>query len=139
MSTNGVIVVRMAPAAAAEDTALVDQLAALVNRVYAVAEEGLWADGTLRTTPERLAELISAGHIAVAWADERVVGIVQLQRLDTGEGEFGMLVADPGHRGQGVGRELVRFVERRVARRASTRCSSSCSCRGSGRIRARSS
>ena len=106
MSTNGVIVVRMAPAAAAEDTALVDQLAALVNRVYAVAEEGLWADGTLRTTPERLAELISAGHIAVAWADERVVGIVQLQRLDTGEGEFGMLVADPGHRGQGVGREL---------------------------------
>ena len=104
--------VRMAPAAAAEDTALVNELAALVNSVYAIAEAGLWADGTPRTTPERMAELIAAGHIAVARADERIVGAVQIQRLDTGEGEFGMLVADPAHRGQGVGRELVRFAER---------------------------
>ena len=104
--------VRMAPAAAAEDTALVNELAALVNSVYALAEEGLWADGTPRTTPERMAELIAAGQIAVARADARIVGAVQIQRLDTGEGEFGMLVADPAHRGQGVGRELVRFAER---------------------------
>ena len=34
--------IRMAPAAAAKDTTLVDELAALVNSVYAVAEEGLW-------------------------------------------------------------------------------------------------
>jgi ribosomal protein S18 acetylase RimI-like enzyme len=104
--------VRMAPAAAAEDTALVNELAALVNSVYALAEEGLWADGTPRTTPERMAALIAAGQIAIAWAGERIVGAVQIQRLDTGEGEFGMLVADPAHRGRGVGRELVRFAER---------------------------
>ena len=104
--------VRMPPAAAAEDAALVNELSALVNSVYAVAEEGLWADGTPRTTPEKMAELIAAGQIAVARADERIVGAVRVQRLDTGEGEFGMLVADPAHRGQGVGRELVRFAER---------------------------
>jgi GNAT superfamily N-acetyltransferase len=103
--------VRIAPVAAAEDNALVDELAALVNGVYAVAEEGLWVDGTLRTTPEGIAALIAVGQIAVARADERIVGVVQIQRLDTGEGEFGMLAADRAHRGRGVGRELVRFAE----------------------------
>ena len=104
--------IRMVPADAGMDATLVDELSALVNSVYAVAEEGLWADGTPRTTPERMAELIAAGQIAVARADERIVGAVQIRRLGTGEGELGMLVADPDHRGQGVGRELVRFAER---------------------------
>ena len=72
MNTNRVrlmIDVGIAPAAAAEDTALVNELAALVNSVYALAEEGLWADGTPRTTPEGMAALIAAGQIAVARAD----------------------------------------------------------------------
>jgi GNAT superfamily N-acetyltransferase len=102
----------MPSAAAAEDTALVNELAALVNSVYAVAEEGLWAHGTPRTTPEKMAELIAAGQIAVARIDERIVGAVRVRRLDTGEGEFGMLVTDAAHRGKGVGRGLVRFAER---------------------------
>jgi GNAT superfamily N-acetyltransferase len=104
--------VRIAPAATAGDTMLVSQLAALVNSVYAVAEEGLWADGAPRTTPAEMAGLIATGQIAVARAGERIVGAVRVQRLDTGEGELGMLVADPGHRGTGVGRELIRFAER---------------------------
>jgi GNAT superfamily N-acetyltransferase len=104
--------VGIAPAAAAKDPALVHELVGLVNRVYAVAEEGLWADGAPRTTPAEMAELIAAGQIAVARAGERIVGAVRLRRLDTGEGEFGMLVADSAHRGTGVGRELVRFAER---------------------------
>jgi GNAT superfamily N-acetyltransferase len=104
--------VRIAPAAAAGNTMLVNQLAALVNGVYAVAEEGLWADGTPRTTSAEMAGLIATGQIAVARAGERIVGAVRVQRLDTGEGELGMLVADPAHRGTGVGRELIRFAER---------------------------
>jgi ribosomal protein S18 acetylase RimI-like enzyme len=104
--------VRIAPAAAAGDTTLVNQLTALVNRVYAVAEEGLWADGTPRTTQAEMAGLIAAGQIAVARAAEQIAGAVRVQRLDSGEGELGMLVADPAHRGTGVGRELVRFAER---------------------------
>jgi GNAT superfamily N-acetyltransferase len=104
--------VRIAPAGAARDTALVHELASLVNRVYAVAEEGLWADGAPRTTPAEMAGLIAAGQIAVARAEERILGAVRIRRLDSSEGEFGMLVADPAHRGTGVGRELVRFAER---------------------------
>ena len=85
------IEVRIAPVAAAQDTALVNELAALVNGVYALAEEGLWVNGTPRTTPERMAELMAAGQIAIAWADEWIVGAIRIQRLDT--------------------RELVRFAE----------------------------
>jgi GNAT superfamily N-acetyltransferase len=104
--------VRIPPAVAAEDTTLVHELAGLVNRVYAVAEEGLWVDGSPRTTPAEMAELIAAGQVAVAQAQERIIGAVRIRRLDTGEGELGMLVADSAHRGTGVGRELIRFAER---------------------------
>ncbi|MDR2984174.1 MAG: GNAT family N-acetyltransferase [Nocardiopsaceae bacterium] len=104
--------VRIAPAVAAKDTALVDELAGLVNRVYAVAEEGMWAEGAPRTTPAEMASLIAAGEIAVARAEDEIVGAVRIQRLNTGEGELGMLVADPAHRGTGVGRELLQFAER---------------------------
>jgi GNAT superfamily N-acetyltransferase len=104
--------VHIAPAAAARDTGLVRELAGLVNRVYAVAEEGLWADGASRTTPAEMAGLIAAGQVAVARAGERIVGAARIRRLDTGEGEVGMLVADPAHRGAGVGRALIRFAER---------------------------
>jgi ribosomal protein S18 acetylase RimI-like enzyme len=108
-----VIAVRIVPAAAAHDAVLVDEIAALINDVYAVAEEGLWVDGTRRTTSAEVAELIAAGQIAVARAEDRIVGAVRIQRLETGEGEFGMLAADPAHRGMGIGRELVRFAEHR--------------------------
>jgi GNAT superfamily N-acetyltransferase len=43
----------------------------------------------------------------------RNVGCGCVKRLDEDTGEFGMLVADPAHRGVGVGRELVRFAERK--------------------------
>jgi GNAT superfamily N-acetyltransferase len=99
------------PPAAADDDVLVDGIAALVNDVYAVAEEGLWVDGTSRTSSAEVADLVAAGKIAVVRADERIVGVVRVQRLDTGEGEFGMLAVSPARRGTGIGRELVRFAE----------------------------
>ena len=45
--------VHIAPAVAARDTGLVHELAGLVNRVYAVAEEGLWEDGAPAPRPRR--------------------------------------------------------------------------------------
>ena len=86
-----------------------------------------------------MAELIAAGQIAVARADERIVGAVQIRRLGTGEGELGMLVADPDHRGQGVGRELVRFAERWSREQGLDTIQLEVLVRGSGLIRARSS
>jgi GNAT superfamily N-acetyltransferase len=62
---------------------------------------------------DEVAELTGAGEIVVARLRGRIVGCVRIQRLDEGTGEFGMLAADPAHRGVGVGRELVGFVERK--------------------------
>ena len=78
------------------------ELTDLVNRVYAVAEAGLWRDGATRTTEPELAALIAAGQIAVARLRGRVVGVVRVQQLGGGEGEFGMLVAAPEQRGTGT-------------------------------------
>jgi hypothetical protein len=53
--------VQKVAADAAADASLVNELASLVNRVYAVAEDGLWTAGTSRTTPEKIAQLIEVG------------------------------------------------------------------------------
>lgn len=112
-----VVVVEMVGAAGAGDVGLVGRLADLVNRVYAVAEDGLWADGWTRTSAPDMAELVAAGEIAVARRSDRdggdVVGIVRVHPLDHEVGEFGMLAADPAHRGLGIGRDLVAFAEDR--------------------------
>jgi GNAT superfamily N-acetyltransferase len=96
---------------ASDDGPLMKRIATLANEVYAVAEAGLWKRGTTRTTVDEVAELTRASEIAIARLSGAVVGCVHLQRLDPHTGRFGMLAADPDHRGAGVGRELVRFAE----------------------------
>jgi GNAT superfamily N-acetyltransferase len=100
--------------AAADDALLMSTIADLVNEVYAVGEEGLWADGAFRTNADEVAALTRAGQIAVARSDGQIVGCVRIQRLDEHVCEFGMLAAAPTHRGIGVGRELVRFAEQQA-------------------------
>jgi GNAT superfamily N-acetyltransferase len=101
--------VRMLPASVA--SVLVAEITGLVNRVYATAEEGLWSDDACRTTVAEMAGLVRAGQIAVARLNRTVVGTVRVQRLDGAVGELGMLVAEPTHRGLGIGRRLVGFAE----------------------------
>jgi 2-hydroxy-6-oxonona-2,4-dienedioate hydrolase len=99
------------PAAASQDHATVSELTELINEVYAEAERGLWVDGSTRVTPAELAAMIQAGTIAVARIAGQIAGCIRVQRLESGEGEFGLLVAQPRLRGIGIGRELVRFAE----------------------------
>ena len=105
------------PATTASDPRVVREITDLVNEVYATAEAGLWIDGAPRTTTVEIQQMIAANEIAVARVDGRVVGAIRIQQLDDGVGEFGMLVADPAHRGGGVGRELVSFAEELSSRR----------------------
>ncbi|MDT7727031.1 MAG: hypothetical protein QOI21_3607 [Actinomycetota bacterium] len=104
--------IKLLPATAAADTVTMKQLAELINMVYASAEKGLWLDGADRTTVDEVTELTRAGQIAVARLGDRIVGSVRVRLLDSGEGEFGILAADPDLRGTGIGRELVLFAER---------------------------
>jgi GNAT superfamily N-acetyltransferase len=100
----------LAPETADDPTAM-SAIADLVNEVYAVAEEGLWIEGTTRTSAAEIAEFVREGEIAVARVDGRIVGCVRIQHLDEHLSEFGMLVASPRHRGLGIGRKLVWFAE----------------------------
>jgi GNAT superfamily N-acetyltransferase len=104
--------VSIAPAAAADNRQFVADVVDLVNRVYADAEQGLWCAGAARTTASEVVTAVRAGELAVAWLDGRIVGVVRVQCLDSGEAEFGMLVASPEHRWVGIGTELVTFAER---------------------------
>jgi GNAT superfamily N-acetyltransferase len=111
------LAIELLDAADSRDAQLVGRLADLINRVYAVAEAGLWVDGAKRTTPDEVAELIAAGEIAVARRDGAVVGSVRVRDVAADASEFGMLVAAFEQRGTGVGRGLVEFAERRARER----------------------
>jgi GNAT superfamily N-acetyltransferase len=99
------------PAAAAQDRDLVSDLTGLINDVYKVAEDGLWADGAARTTVAEVTRLIEAGQVAIGRVAGRLAGSVRIQALGAGVGELGLLAVAPGYRGTGLGRELVRFAE----------------------------
>jgi GNAT superfamily N-acetyltransferase len=105
------IEVAIVPRGEAGDAVLAGQVVALVNRVYADAEKGIWQDGADRTDGAEITAMIRAGRLAVARLDGVLVGSVDVQRLDDDLGELGMLVASPEHRGIGIGRELVAFAE----------------------------
>ena len=96
----------------ADDGDLVAEIVDLINRVYADGEKGLWVDGAKRTDQAEVTALTRTGQLALARMDGRLVGAVRIQRLATGEAEFGMLVADPDRRGIGIGRVLVAAAER---------------------------
>ncbi len=113
MSTTETTLIRLVEAAASRDAGLVDHLTGLINDVYAVAEKGLWREGTARTTASEIAGLIRAGEIAVATRRDAIVGAVRIHDVGDDASEFGLLVSAPEQRGTGVGRDLVAFAERR--------------------------
>jgi N-acetylglutamate synthase-like GNAT family acetyltransferase len=100
-----------------DDAGLADELADLINDVYAVAESGLWRDGMQRTTADELADEIRAGEIVVATRDEEIVGCVRVHDVADDTSEFGILAAAPAARGSGVGTALLDFAEQRSRER----------------------
>jgi GNAT superfamily N-acetyltransferase len=112
--TDDLTAIELLEPGAADDAALVDVLARMVNAVYAVAERGLWRDGAARTSPDEMAGLVRAGEIVVARAGGRPVGVVRVHDVGADASEFGLLAAPPEVRGTGVGRALLDFVEGRT-------------------------
>ncbi len=102
--------IRALPASAADDTALVTEVSALVNQVYGAAEAGMWKPGTPRTSPGEIAEAIRAGEVVVADDGENVIGVVRTSAAER-VGWFGMLAVHPTARSAGLGRRLVDACE----------------------------
>ncbi|GHJ41533.1 GNAT family N-acetyltransferase [Streptomyces sp. TS71-3] len=107
---NGLDIAYVSPSRAG-DLDLMSSVTGLINEVYEVAEEGLWVEGTTRTTTQEVEALTRSAEIVTAHMDGEVVGCVRVQQLDGPVCEFGMLAAAPKRRGIGIGRELVRFAE----------------------------
>jgi deazaflavin-dependent oxidoreductase (nitroreductase family) len=103
--------VEQLPPDAAGDRALMDELVGIVNEAYDVAEAGLWVEGTKRTSPEHLADIVRAGDLLVATLADRVVGCVRVRPLDEATAELGLLATAPDQWGNGIGRELVGAAE----------------------------
>ncbi|GID68249.1 GNAT family N-acetyltransferase [Actinoplanes cyaneus] len=83
----------------------------LINLVYRESEKGLWQDGTTRTTLAEVTALARAGELVADLRDGQLAGVVRVQRMPDGSGEFGMLAADPARRGEGIGGGLIRWAE----------------------------
>jgi GNAT superfamily N-acetyltransferase len=105
---------------AADDASLVDELARLINRAYAVGEDGLWVEGTLRTSAAQVAELVRGGGTLVATVDGEIVGCGCVKALDATTAVLGFVSTSPERQGSGVGREIVRSAEELVRSRGAT-------------------
>ncbi|KAL7627327.1 hypothetical protein AAE478_001519 [Parahypoxylon ruwenzoriense] len=124
------ITIEIPPASAADNEALTEALAVVVNAAYDEAEAGIFKPGYSRTCARDLAALIRAGELAVAFfpasqqrqqqqaldvSDGRSkrapVGCISMRRVGPVRGELGMFAVGAAQRGTGVGRELLTFAE----------------------------
>jgi GNAT superfamily N-acetyltransferase len=90
----------------------ITRLTDLVNLVYGESEADLWKPETSsRTTKAEMSGFIVQQKLLIAEFDGKIVGTCKIGEQDTEICEFGMLAADPLHRGIGIGRELVSAAE----------------------------
>ena len=87
------------------------RLSALINEVYDDAEAGMWKRKGTRTNPSEVERLLRDQALILAEIDGVLVGSVNVKLMNGGVGEFGMLVADLNHRGNGIGSALVERAE----------------------------
>ena len=90
----------------------IKRLSDLINEVYDDAESGMWKRKGVRTNPAEVERLLRAQALILAEIDGALVGSVNVNLMRDGVGEFGMLVADLNHRGNGIGSALVDRAEK---------------------------
>jgi GNAT superfamily N-acetyltransferase len=89
----------------------IQRLSDLINEVYDDAESGMWKRQGTRTDPAEVERLLRGRALILAEIDGQLVGSVNVNLMGDGVGEFGMLVADLNHRGNGIGSALVDRAE----------------------------
>lgn len=88
-----------------------EYISALVNRVYEIAEKGLWKQGMYRTTAREIADLINKEELIVAEKNNTVIGCVHMQKLDDETAVLGMLAVDDRYQKNGIGRQIMTYAE----------------------------
>jgi len=89
----------------------IKRISDLINEVYDDAESGMWKRKGTRTNTAEIERLLRAQALILAEIDGVLVGLVNVNLMRDGVGEFGMLVTDLNHRGKGIGSALVNHAE----------------------------
>ncbi len=87
-------------------------LVSMINQIYLESEADLWKEEHERTSKERLTEIVEKGELLMAVAGNEIYGCIHLEPMDENMSKFKMLVANPKHKGKGIGSILVDFAER---------------------------
>jgi GNAT superfamily N-acetyltransferase len=90
----------------------IKRLSDLINEVYDDAESGMWKRPGTRSNSGEVERLLRNQALILAEIDSKLVGAVNVNLMNDGIGEFGMLVADLNHRGKGIGSALVDRAEK---------------------------
>jgi GNAT superfamily N-acetyltransferase len=95
---------------AAEDLQQMSNIADMVNQVFTMEDRGLWRPGHTRTDVDQIVQMARSGELVVAELDGSQVGVIRVQQIDDRTAYSSMLVTHPGHRGQGIARQLRQYV-----------------------------
>lgn len=87
------------------------ELCDLINRVYFATESVLIDPSIPRTTVMELKKIISKNELVLVENKGFPVGCVKINHHDDQSLMFGMLVAHPDYRSQGIGKKCILFVE----------------------------
>jgi GNAT superfamily N-acetyltransferase len=90
----------------------IKRLTDLINEVYDDAESGMWKRKGTRTTMAEIERLLRTQALILADVDRTLAGSVNVNLLNEGIAEFGMLVSDHKYRGLGIGSALVKHAEK---------------------------
>ena len=93
------------------DDKKLQELCDLINSVYFVTESALIDPKIPRTTIQELKDIISKNELTLAELNGAMIGCVKIKLIDKKTLMFGMLVAHPEYRSQGIGKKLILFVE----------------------------
>lgn len=86
-------------------------LCQLVNRVYQVAEAGIWKGNVERTDIQSMVKMLESKALLIAQIGIKLVGCVNVNLFNEDLAGFGMLVTDPEYRGLGIGKKLIAAAE----------------------------
>src|SRR5690625_1610839 len=105
------IKIHMLPRHTSENRDTMEHITTIINRVYRIAEEGLYKETANRTTIEEIMELTRNSEIAVARINETIVGSIRISQIDDHTGALGMLAVNDMFQQKGIGKKLIDFAE----------------------------
>ncbi|OTB13138.1 hypothetical protein K445DRAFT_320325 [Daldinia sp. EC12] len=111
------ITIEIPSSSVADDEIFVAALVGIINAAYAETEAGIFKPGYIRTSAQDVAGLIRSGQLATASqlatpsSSRAPLGCISIRKLSDTSAELGLFAVMPELRGNGLGRDLLKFAE----------------------------